>query len=738
MTYDDVTIENTPEQPGLGHSQTTHLYDGWTTRYGGLGLSGVIALPNTTFEDWLLWYRSWINQFSGVYNTTIEDIDKRLTEGEAHGTKLDDEIAGFDTRLTANEAHDLVQDQQISDLFASGWLVTPLAYGLVGDGIADDTLAVQAAVDAATSRGGGLILFPTAKHIRLTAPIISIGSNTTIDFNGSEVIWDGAVQNNVGRFTGMFNAKGSITGELYTATNVVLNTPGDNTDSQNYYEHDGYFSCDYASTFSVGDWVLFKINTGDYNPTALSPKDEKLVRITDIKQNQIFINYTSPFSYSGSYAATVQKVTPVQNIKFLNTKLNDKKIIYTAKDPNNSHPSVLTFVSGFSVQYATNVNFDQISAYNTKLPVLFINHVNTINVSRGTLDSAAIVGPGEGYYTQFNYATNITFSKGHAIKSRHLVDFTGSSFAKVSDCSGYRMYSMTYQLHGAYEHHIEYFNSQGTFNNGSGTLFGNANQFISFNKFQGWITSNGYSTDYVISDSDVKLMRAFTGLIVESSKVLLDLGNGSSPAYTPDTRETNKTYTVFNDSKVDIMASGQSGIIYNFDTFKFNNSVLRAKRDLSGLAAEGAFTVQFADVTNAIIAGAPEINRLKFRLQSSGGKKLIFTFLNNLMYCTASTYHITSQSLGTSTLTTFIDKNNFINSLTTGNKVNAVNLPSNTLNSGATQNIILTGNYFENATLLASKANSGDALISDHNMLKNSTYTIGSDIPHLQVNDLSF
>ena len=80
--YDDIQDENTPEQPPLTHSQRTHMYDGWVSRYNGLGLTGVIALPNTTFEDWLIWYRGWIKQFTVIYNETINDIDDRLTNLE--------------------------------------------------------------------------------------------------------------------------------------------------------------------------------------------------------------------------------------------------------------------------------------------------------------------------------------------------------------------------------------------------------------------------------------------------------------------------------------------------------------------------------------------------------------------------------------------------------------------------------------------------------------------------------
>lgn len=81
---------------------------------------------------------------------------------------------------------------------------TPEAYGAIGNGIADDTAAVQAAIDAARDAGGGIVYFTAPKiylvtgvqllnthrgvHLEGTAPHIDESEATTqatIRFNGS-------------------------------------------------------------------------------------------------------------------------------------------------------------------------------------------------------------------------------------------------------------------------------------------------------------------------------------------------------------------------------------------------------------------------------------------------------------------------------------------------------------------------------------------------------------------------
>lgn len=69
----------------------------------------------------------------------------------------------------------------LSDRFAE--TLNVLDFGAVGDGTADDTAAIQAALSAATTAGGGSVHFP-AGVFKVSAPLVLTGSNVTITGQG--------------------------------------------------------------------------------------------------------------------------------------------------------------------------------------------------------------------------------------------------------------------------------------------------------------------------------------------------------------------------------------------------------------------------------------------------------------------------------------------------------------------------------------------------------------------------
>ena len=112
----------------LDHFKKSWFYDDWCVRFrklnafNALGTKGVIALPNTTFEEWLYWFQEWAiawmddyNQFKKmVYEALqliekhLEAIDKTLEDHEKRIEKIEDEIQDIYNKI--KQLQDEIQD----------------------------------------------------------------------------------------------------------------------------------------------------------------------------------------------------------------------------------------------------------------------------------------------------------------------------------------------------------------------------------------------------------------------------------------------------------------------------------------------------------------------------------------------------------------------------------------------------------------------------------------------------
>ena len=112
----------------LDHFKKSWFYDDWCVRFrklnafNALGTKGVIALPNTTFEEWLYWFQEWAiawvddyNQFKKmVYEALqliekhLEAIDKTLEDHEKRIEKIEDEIKDIYNKI--KQLQDEIQD----------------------------------------------------------------------------------------------------------------------------------------------------------------------------------------------------------------------------------------------------------------------------------------------------------------------------------------------------------------------------------------------------------------------------------------------------------------------------------------------------------------------------------------------------------------------------------------------------------------------------------------------------
>lgn len=110
-----------PTAMELAQFHKSHFYHNWLHRYrrlfafGSLGNHGVIAIPNTTFEEWLYWFSEWAEAFMDDYNAFKKLVFEALLLIEKHLEAIDAELQNHEERITANEAHLAAHDEELAN-----------------------------------------------------------------------------------------------------------------------------------------------------------------------------------------------------------------------------------------------------------------------------------------------------------------------------------------------------------------------------------------------------------------------------------------------------------------------------------------------------------------------------------------------------------------------------------------------------------------------------------------------
>lgn len=81
-----------------------------------------------------------------------------------------------------------VKQDETGYLLSRTWL-NVLSFGAIGDGLADDTLAIQAAVDAAATAGGGMVYFPAGTYLVSEGPVAGLA--VVVAANNTHLVGDG-------------------------------------------------------------------------------------------------------------------------------------------------------------------------------------------------------------------------------------------------------------------------------------------------------------------------------------------------------------------------------------------------------------------------------------------------------------------------------------------------------------------------------------------------------------------
>lgn len=128
LQISDGTISK-PTIDELNQFQKTWFYHNWDVRFrklasfSALGTRGAIAIPNTTFEEWLYWFHEWAIHFADDYNEFKKLVYQAIKLLEKHMEVIDKRLSAIEDRLTEieNELKDIYNkiaqiNKEISDL----------------------------------------------------------------------------------------------------------------------------------------------------------------------------------------------------------------------------------------------------------------------------------------------------------------------------------------------------------------------------------------------------------------------------------------------------------------------------------------------------------------------------------------------------------------------------------------------------------------------------------------------
>lgn len=114
--------ETPPALDELDQFHKTWFYNNWSVRFRrlasftNLGARGVIAIPNTTFEEWLWYFHEWAEALTDDYNEFKKMVYEALLMIQKHLEAIDKLLKNHEDRITTLENEIKSIKQEIKNL----------------------------------------------------------------------------------------------------------------------------------------------------------------------------------------------------------------------------------------------------------------------------------------------------------------------------------------------------------------------------------------------------------------------------------------------------------------------------------------------------------------------------------------------------------------------------------------------------------------------------------------------
>jgi len=169
--------------------------------------------------------------------------------------------------------------------------VKDAAYGAVGDGVAHDTTAINAAITACNAAGGGTVYFPRGTYLALA---VALKSNVRLVGDGAATLRKDAGSG----AQAVIQADGSVGTGVNLSANVAQAAQSVAAASN-------------PASLAAGDYVLIRDNTYAYG-TGPEARNQEINRIASVSGSFTF-NLVAPTigSYATASTAQILKLTPI-------------------------------------------------------------------------------------------------------------------------------------------------------------------------------------------------------------------------------------------------------------------------------------------------------------------------------------------------------------------------------------------------------------------------------------------
>ena len=410
----------------------------------------------------------WVS--TGNYNAQIEyyrrDVVKVKDDLIELSKHVDDEFIRVETKLDKKiddgltEVNEKITDVEnshnnLDDKIKTMFLIVD-DYGTVGDGITDDTAAIENAFN--DIKENTVVRFTKEKYL-ISKPLTINTSNVIVDFNNALLLWNGT--DDLGDDNGIGMTRGAIefVGEETNIRNNIQSISKDDyslslniTDTTNYDVGD-----DVTITIDFGEWAT---DFSDYKPSITT-----VCKIISKTSDTITVDYQTTLPLTDVFTGRVYKNKPLENISVKNMRFED---LTEAASEDVTFVERNTWVSAIVLNKVNHFVIDNVKIKYHKAKGIRLNMVSKGLINNIYTSEPKAFGGGAGYGMQVANSQKIDVYNFNGYLNRHLIDFSKSYHCNVYNSSDMHARYGTFDCHGFSEHDITFNNCHGSYVIGNG------------------------------------------------------------------------------------------------------------------------------------------------------------------------------------------------------------------------------------------------------------------------------